>query len=522
MKAVANVIAVIILLTITISLAGTAYVFFSGTVGSETSETFMILDVDENRIAVSNTGQSDINEFKTVLDGQEVSNTIDGGSIPAGDSGIVRIDSIEAGSHQLVLMSKSMSQKFNWQVYTSVGPSSTTSSTLGGSTTTVGGSTTTISTTTTSSTLGGSTTTISTTTTSSTLGGSTTTISTTTTTTPTLNWWNSNWQYRMLLKFNNLPSDSLINFPVMVKLDSGNFNYGHARTDGYDIRFIDADNTTILAYERESWNPSGDSYIWVKVPQISTSGNNYIWMYYGYSSAMDGEDITNVWDPDYVGVWHLNSIVSGNFLDSTSYANDAGALFDTSVTSVGKIDSAAHFDGTDDEINRGDSNSLDFGTSDFTLEAWVKTNSNSNDCIIEKGGTSLSTPGYFFWYSSGDDDLKLYVSDGTTRIHGDSDPFANNINDGSWWYMAAAADRSGSIYFYVNGTSVGSEDMSAIDGNSISNSRDFRISKDSTGWEWNGDIDEVRVSRVLRSPSWIETSYLTINNNFINYGPEES
>jgi hypothetical protein len=158
MKAVANVIAVIILLTITISLAGTAYVFFSGTVGSETSETFMILDVDENRIAVSNTGNKEITEFKTILDGAEVSNTIDGGSIPAGDSGIVMIDSIEAGSHQLVLMSKSMSQKFNWQVYTSVGPSSTTSSTLGGSTTT-------ISTTTTSSTLGGSTTTISTTTT---------------------------------------------------------------------------------------------------------------------------------------------------------------------------------------------------------------------------------------------------------------------------------------------------------------------------------------------------------------------
>ena len=60
-------------------------------------------------------------------------------------------------------------------------------------------------------------------------------------------WWNSDWSNRKKLIFNNSgQSETLENFPVLVNLSSSNFDYSKAMTDGSDLRFIDADNTTAI------------------------------------------------------------------------------------------------------------------------------------------------------------------------------------------------------------------------------------------------------------------------------------
>jgi len=110
---------------------------------------------------------------------------------------------------------------------------------------------------------------------------------------------------------------------VLVVLNSARINYTRARANGEDLRFIDADGTTVLSHEIEVWDPSGLSYIWVNVPQVdANSSSDYMMMYYGNPSAADGQDAANVWDANYVGVWHLGE--SGNstadeFKDSTSF-----------------------------------------------------------------------------------------------------------------------------------------------------------------------------------------------------------
>ena len=46
-------------------------------------------------------------------------------------------------------------------------------------------------------------------------------------------------------------------------------------------------------------------------------------MYYGNPSVANQEDVTNVWDANYVGVWHLDETPSdgGTHADSTSNSN---------------------------------------------------------------------------------------------------------------------------------------------------------------------------------------------------------
>ena len=130
-------------------------------------------------------------------------------------------------------------------------------------------------------------------------------------------WWNTDWSNRRQLTFNNSgQSEALQNFPVLVKLNSSRIDYFKTQDSGQDIRFIDA-NGTELKYEIEEWDEGGESYVWVKVPQIDALSNtDYIWMYYGNDTVGDGQDAANVWDSNYTGIWHLKE-TGATFFDST-------------------------------------------------------------------------------------------------------------------------------------------------------------------------------------------------------------
>jgi hypothetical protein len=73
--------------------------------------------------------------------------------------------------------------------------------------------------------------------------------------------WLSGWLYRKKLTVDATKVDAdLTDFPVLVKLDETNFNFSHARSDGYDIRFTYDDGETLLKYEREFHGEIAGSY----------------------------------------------------------------------------------------------------------------------------------------------------------------------------------------------------------------------------------------------------------------------
>jgi hypothetical protein len=67
------------------------------------------------------------------------------------------------------------------------------------------------------------------------------------------NWWDTGWAYRQELIFDNSgQSENLVNFPVLINLSSSNFNYSKAKSDGTDLRFINADGATELDYHPQT------------------------------------------------------------------------------------------------------------------------------------------------------------------------------------------------------------------------------------------------------------------------------
>ena len=138
---------------------------------------------------------------------------------------------------------------------------------------------------------------------------------------------NSGFQRDITIDHNKIDED-LTDFPILVKLDSNNFDFSKARPDGYDIRFYDVLGNE-LKYQRERHDESNEkAEYWVKVPEISSSENTVITMEYGNSSASDGEDAANVWnDGNFTSLWHFTEDgdgTAGEYADAFGSNNGQG------------------------------------------------------------------------------------------------------------------------------------------------------------------------------------------------------
>jgi hypothetical protein len=144
--------------------------------------------------------------------------------------------------------------------------------------------------------------------------------------------------------------------------------------------------------------------------------------------------------------------------------------------------------------------SLDMGTGDFTVEAWIKTSSGSNQTIVYKGGGAVTEPGYWFWHSVSN--LKLYVSNGTTRVYATSNVVT--LADGNWHHVAASASRTGSVNFYLDGNLVGTGSISQLSGLSLSTSSGLEICGNTNNYPCVGSMDEVRIWKTARTATQIK------------------
>lgn len=83
-----------------------------------------------------------------------------------------------------------------------------------------------------------------------------------------------NWAPRQNIVFENLDvTENLVDFPVLVKLDSMRIDYSKVEDVGEDLRFTDSNGSEVLFYEIQEWNESGESFMWVKVPQIDANSD---------------------------------------------------------------------------------------------------------------------------------------------------------------------------------------------------------------------------------------------------------
>jgi PKD repeat protein len=318
-------------------------------------------------------------------------------------------------------------------------------------------------------------------------------------------WWDSAWSSRSKLTFDALSYNTdLVDFPALVKLDSSRIDYGRTQPNGEDLRFIDADSTTVLPYEIESWNPGGVSYVWVKVPRIDRqSSKDYIHLYYGNPGAPAGENKNAVWSNSFVGVWHLDT----DLLNSASASHNGNN--NASTDTAGLIAGGQAFNGINQWVSIPNAPELSFtAAQSYCISAWVNVPSLASrwqGVIVREPG---SLPGYYGIWESNVNNWR-YGSPGAS-INGTA------ITPG--WHMVTAI-QDGPLnrhYLYVDGTLV----VQGPSANGVGNGAlTFGRAPNSSEF-FQGSLDEIRLSNTARSADWVRAHYRSTQDQLIQYTQE--
>ena len=258
---------------------------------------------------------------------------------------------------------------------------------------------------------------------------------------------------------------------------------------------------------QEAWNPGGVSIVWVKLPQVTTSAGTRVFIYYGNASATSAASPSAVWSNGYAAVWHLGADAT----DSTGHGN-TGTRSGV-VATAGFLGNAYQFDGTSASINVGSGSTLSVATN-LSLEAWVKVDNPSTDVygrIISKKSAWDAASGYNLEYNPG----LNYLS----TLGGGSDYLrATNVDlDNNWhWVASSATGTTGRLY--VDGTD---RTTDGAVGTITTNTLPVYLGRSQNGEYFRGAIDEVRISSVARSATWIALQNTSMRDTLFSYGAEE-
>jgi hypothetical protein len=337
------------------------------------------------------------------------------------------------------------------------------------------------------------------------------------------------WYYRKAITIDHTKvggSTDLSSFPVLISIMDSDLS-SKARSDGGDIVFTSSDGKTKLSYEIEKFNKtSGELVAWVKVPTLYKASDTVLYIYYGNPSTTSQQNATDVWDSNYMGVWHLKEDPSGTapqMNDSTSNGNNgtsAGSMTASDQVTT-KIDGGLHFDGTNDEITCGNAVSLQI-TTEVTIEAWAKPATTGSYMGIGGKLVSNSASNYKgFSLAKVDTTNKFRFCvgpGGSTLTTIDSDSTYADTN----WHLVVGVRRAGTDYLYVDGVQQSTTATTGIS-DSGSNFEIGRQYSDFIGRWWNGTVDEFRVSNTGRSAGWILTEYNNQNSpsTFYSVSSEE-
>ncbi len=220
-------------------------------------------------------------------------------------------------------------------------------------------------------------------------------------------WYDSAWQYRMKITVDNTQVAGTLNdFPILISstveewkddLNGGNVQ----QIDGGDILFTLDDGTTKLSHEIESYDrTTGELIAWVEMPTLSGSVDTELYVYYGNDAA------PNQWETDgstwseYMAVHHFEEDCSTTGCYDDSANTSATTTFDMTprrldattpdFNNVGKIGDGVLLDGDEEYVEMADNSSIDFQSSAFTAEFWVRNDESLHySGLLDKGAYSL-------------------------------------------------------------------------------------------------------------------------------------
>lgn len=291
----------------------------------------------------------------------------------------------------------------------------------------------------------------------------------------------------------NLPAGVHVEqFPLLVRLHADTFDFSQAQADGADLRFTTADGTA-LVHEIESWDVGrGVAAVWVRMPRIDGNAVQELRLHWGNPAAKRESNGKAVFDASngYLSVWHMGDEI----------VDAAGTIesLDKGTTPVaGVVATARHFPGGKGVFGGKEIATYPTGAEPHTTQAWFRP-LKPNGLVLAWGNEQAQGKVTMNFRSPPHVAMDCYFSGG--NVEGKTD-----LGMGRWVHVVHTY-REGETRLYVDGV-LDTEHLSARPPMKINRPARLWLGGWYDNYSFVGDLDEVRVSNVVRSPEWVKLEY---------------
>ena len=320
----------------------------------------------------------------------------------------------------------------------------------------------------------------------------------------------------------------LTNFPILIKLSSSSgisdkdltAIFTELGANSKKIAVTTSNNTQCYV-EIERWdNANNLAILWAKIPSIDDEADTTLYLYYDSSASdnstyvgdTDSEVAENVWDANFKAVYHLNEIIEETPIrDSTSNDADFDTVTLNSVERIGDV-----------KIGKGYNGSQMASNTNMII-------SSSNPAVLGLTWT------FSFWFKVPVTQISLAIC----LLYDDTNTCYFNLQSGgseggqtgwnnNYSLSYSTYNFTGNPHFVVvrrNGS--GAVASMSVDGTPINMTGELNDTTptikylSASGQYQKFDLDEVRISNVVRSDDWAKADYYSQDDNLITYGDFE-
>ncbi|RLC80962.1 MAG: hypothetical protein DRJ03_20730, partial [Chloroflexi bacterium] len=355
---------------------------------------------------------------------------------------------------------------------------------------------------------------------------------------PQLDYQNWSKKIKITIDKDSIDED-LYHFPVPIYLSASSginnddvsavFDELTSDANRKKIAVTDIDGFTQHYVEIERWDDANEeAWLHVRVPFVSSTEDTELYLFYDSAQSDNTDavgDVTSaerVWNNEFVLVCHMGEDPSTTTIkDSTYHANhgtSSGGMTSGDLVD-GQFGKCIDFDGA----SSPDDDQIDFANDTHIENLPQKT----LEAVVDYAG------GTAFEVFMAKDAWSFKFSGSSSLVYRQ---YAN-VTDGRWYvdyttgnfqHVAATYDltnHSNKPSIYIDGTSrtFTSYDVQP-EGALVSDKNKYLTLGAETGpipQAYEGKIDEVRVSSVIRSEAWINATYKGLFDSLLSYGAEQ-
>ncbi len=280
-------------------------------------------------------------------------------------------------------------------------------------------------------------------------------------------------------------------FPVLVRLHKDFFNFAAAKPNGDDVRFS-ADGKP-LAFQIEQWDAAaGAASIWVRMPTIKGNARQELKVHWGKPDAASESDGKAVFGESngYLSVFHMGDGVSDEV--GSVQTKDVGT-----TATAGMVGPARHLGGKQGIFCGEKIENYPVGSAPHSTEAWLRAEK-SNGRTLAWGNEHGQGKVVMHFQSPPHVKMECYFSGADVASVG-------RLPMNEWVHIFHTYEK-GESRIYVNGE-LSNTSKTPNAPLALKTPARLYIGGWYNNYDFVGDLDEVRISKVTRSADWVKLQH---------------